>query len=265
MRKGVGFAITVVCVVFIGAASAHAQNAAPDPVARMTLLGAAFAQDGAQPSPHGVTAMAFLPGRGVVRWDVTGKTPEQTKEAQIEAMGLADARAVQREIDAAAQRRADASRQSAPGQTFYAEGAQRVALNMPAIAGAPHVAGGVLPLNRSARAHASALNLRNGEEMGARPRVYAFAAVSGQAVGLNLLHDDAGWKNAGLTTDKDGFAGQRQAGLAWRTGPAQASLSYMDVKTHTHILGMESLKDHRLMLTLNMTPQSVVKFIAKKP
>jgi hypothetical protein len=104
---------------------------------------------------------------------------------------------------------------------------------------------------------AAVLGVHDGAAMKDHPRVYAFAAISGRGMGLNVTHDDAGWRNAGLTTDSGGFSGQQQAGLAWRTGPAQTSLSYVSDKDRTQILGMQSLKDHRLMLTMALTPQAL--------
>jgi hypothetical protein len=268
MRRGAGFAAAGICAVLACAPFARAQSAPPiDPVSKLTLFAAAFAKDDVAPPPQKTTAMAFLPGRGVVAWDITGKTPEQAREAQIEAMGLADARAVQREIDeAAAQRQAESDREQAEQRAFAVESVeQRAGLNIPAITGAREEAGGIIPLNDAARRqNGGGLALRNGRQMSSRPRVYAFAAVSGHAVGLNVLHDETGWKNGGLTADDGGFTGQRQAGLAWRAGATQASLSYVRQKTEAHILvGMQTTKDDRVMLTMNMTPQALAGLIAK--
>ena len=84
-------------------------------------------------------------------------------------------------------------------------------------------------------------------------------------MGLNVLHDEAGWKNAGLTTDREGVTGQRQAGIAWRRGGLQTSLSYVQQKDHTQLLGMQSDKDHRLMLTMNVQPQVIAALLGEKP
>jgi hypothetical protein len=79
--------------------------------------------------------------------------------------------------------------------------------------------------------------------------------VSGRAVGLNLLHDtDAGWRGGGLSTDTGGFTGQRQAGLALRRGPAQATLSVLEEKTHAEVVGVTTVKDHRAMLSFSYRP-----------
>lgn len=236
--------------VAMALAPAARGQSTPDPVSRLALMGAAFAESpGPTPPARGVIASAFLPGRGVVRWAV-GTTPQEAEEARIEAMGRADARAVQRQIDSA---QAERSRAAPLGEPRWSQ----------ATAVLPRIAGGASaqvapPLNKAARDRVAAvLGLHDGAGLKSRPRVYAFAAVSGQGLGLNLLHDSAGWSNAGLTTDRGGFTGQRQAGLAWRTGPAQTSLSYVADKSRSQILGIQSIKDHRLMLTMALTPQAL--------
>ena len=243
----------------------------PDPVAKLSLFAAAFAKGDVQPSPQRATAMAFLPGRGVVAWDVTGKTPEEAREAEIEAMGAADARAVQREIDAQAQKEAEQDAEARERRAFASEAdagaggrVQRIALNVPAITGSAREADSILPLNHAART-GGGLGLRGGETLRGRGRVYAFAAISGRSVGVNVLHDEAGWKNAGLTTEREGFTGQRQAGLAWRKGGLQTSLSYVQQKDRTQILGMQTDKDHRVMVSMNVQPQVIAGLFAKKP
>jgi hypothetical protein len=271
MKLGLRLAVAALGVALGGASVAHAQDApkaqsaAPDQVDRLALIGAAFAKDDPKPSPQRVTAMAFLPGRGVIRWDITGMTPEQAKEAQIEAMGLADARAVQQEIDARnAERQAARTQEQMERRAELADRGKRLALNMRAITGSAHQAGAVIPLNGAARNRiADALGVRDGAEMRGTPRVYTFAAISGRAVGLNLLHDESGWKNAGLTTDGDGFTGQEQAGIAWRAGATQTSLSWVHQKTQSHLLGMSSIKDQRVMLTISTTPKALEQLIAK--
>ena len=73
-----------------------------------------------------------------------------------------------------------------------------------------------------------------GAVLGSRSRWYLFAAASGQAVGLNLRRDEDGWTNAGWSEDRtSGFVTSAQAGLAWRLGPAQASIGYVRRKIKT--------------------------------
>jgi hypothetical protein len=262
------WAVAGVCAGLACVSAARAQSAtpAPDAAAKLTLFAAAFANSDVPSMPRSLTAMAFLPGRGVVSWDVAGKTQAEAQEAQVEAMGLADARAVQREIDAANARRQTQQEADETRRNAFADeaGAQRIALNVPAITGSDREAGSIVPLNRAARGGAG-LGLRSSETLRGRARMYAFAAVSGRTVGLNVLHDDAGWRNGGVTSDRNGATGQRQAGLAWRKGAVQTALSYVQQKDHTQILGMQTDKDHRLMLTMNLQPQAIAGLFRRAP
>jgi hypothetical protein len=258
-----------VCAALACALTARAQTpiSAPDGADKLTLFAAAFAAQTPAPSSQRVTAMAFLPGRGVVSWDVTGKTPAEAREAEVEAMGLADARAVQREIDAAeAEKRAELERETKARQApTVGAGTQRVALASPPTNGASRDAAGALPLSRAAVRGGGGLNLRNGESLRDKSRVYAFAAASNRGVGFNVLQEDAGWKTAGLTADQGGFAGQRQAGFAWRKGAVQTSLSYVQQKDRTQVLGIQTDKDHRVMLSTTVQPSAILDLFAKKP
>jgi hypothetical protein len=208
----------------------------PDPKTKLALMAAAFGQAPPPPKPGRVIAMAFLPGRGMVQWDVTGLTPEQAKEAEIEAMGRADADAVQREIDAAA---------AAPAASPASTPAPSRKLLLAA------ADGDTKRLRRPTPAAAAPL-VKNGDVYKEKPRLYAFAGASGQAVGVNVLHGDAGWTSGGVTADHTALEGQRQAGLAWRAGALQTSLSYLHQKTVTPLVGAETVKDDRVMLTMNL-------------
>jgi len=249
----------------IASTSAFAQAAAPEPakpdaMTQAYLFGAAFKKsDLSQAKPGG---MMFLPGRGLIRWDTQGKSLAEQEELKTEAIGLADARAVQAEIDAqrAAQAHVGDAERLSKGQTFAADSLapSRAPVDLAPVTGTRRQAGGVVALNQAARAASAGgvLGVRNGARYGERNRVYMFGAVSGRAVGLNLLHDSgAGWRGGGLSSDEGGFTGQRQAGLAVRRGSAQAAISYVQEKTHTEIVGLTSVKDHRAMLSLSYIPK----------
>lgn len=243
---------------------AHAQSHA-DPMSRAFLFGAAFAKSDLSTDQGG--GMAFVPGRGLIRWETRGKTLAEQEELKTEAIGLADARAVQAEIDAR-QSLMDAERHQAE-EAMVLRQQQRLAADIRAIpalslngnSGTDRQAGALAPINRAAlRAGglARALGVKDGSSFKSKSRIYMFGAVSGRGVGMNLMHDnESGWKNMGLSTDKGGFIGQRQAGVAIRKGPAQASLSYVQEKTRAQILGITSIKDHRAMLTLSFVPPLV--------
>lgn len=237
-------------------------RSAPDAMSRALLFGAAYKNSDLSAGRAG--GMMFLPGRGLIRWETRGKSAAEQEELRTEAVGLADARAVQAEIDAR-QAALDQVRVSGAERlaqlreplAFAETGRAARALNLAPVTGTQRQAGGVIPLNRAAAQDSLAehLGVHDGARFRGKGRLYVFGAVSGRGVGMNLLHDTgAGWRNAGLSSDKGGFIGQRQAGLALRRGAVQAALSFVQEKTHAHILGMTSIKDHRAMLSLSLIP-----------
>jgi hypothetical protein len=185
-------------------------------------------------------------------------------EPRVEAIDLADARTVQAEIDNRAgalmeeQQKANDAMAEHERLGLTADSRTVSALNLSSVTGTNRQAGGVLPLNRPAlKSHiATALGVRDGAQFKDRSRLYVFGAVSGRGVGMNLMHDeDGGWRNVGLSTDKGGFVGERQLGLALRRGQTQAAISYVREKTHAQILGINDIKDHRAMLSITFTPK----------
>jgi hypothetical protein len=154
---------------------------------------------------------------------------------------------------------AEAERRARPGQTFAADAIDPAHSPLDtAPMGAVHRRiAGAAPLNAAARAFdaSGGLGVPSGARYGDRNRLYMFGAVSGRAVGLNLLHDTgAGWRGGGLSSDTGGFSGQRQAGLALRRGATQTSLSIEQEKTHSEVVGLTTVKDRRAMLTFSYTP-----------
>lgn len=100
----------------------------------------------------------------------------------------------------------------------------------------------------------------DGRQFGGRGRWYLFAAVSGTAVGVNMLRDglDGDWRAVGLSTDATaGLITSAQAGVAWRQGPMQASLGYVRrrirlVAPHPELY---SSGDNAVALSLAVKPQ----------
>lgn len=250
------------CAALLAAATAvHAQSSA-DPVSRAYLFGAAFASSDLSTNYFG--GMMFLPGRGLIRWETRGKSLEEQEELKTEAIGLADARAVQAELDAreaaldAQRAKADEAMRQRLEHQFAADARTIPALSLDGNSGTERQAGAIAPINRAAlkaSGLAGFLGVKDGSRFRNKSRLYLFGAVSGRGVGMNLMHDtDEGWKSLGLSTDKGGFIGQRQAGLALRQGPAQAALSYVQEKTRVNILGITAIKDHRAMLSFTYVP-----------
>lgn len=108
----------------------------------------------------------------------------------------------------------------------------------------PHAAVGMTPYGTVAEAGArvelsqrkddaakrglSAIGVSDGSRFGDKGRWYLFAAASGRAVGLNMLHSDAGWARAGWTTDQSStLVGDAQVGVGWRKGPMQTSFGVL--------------------------------------
>lgn len=237
----------------------------PDPLTQAYLFGAAYKESDLSTDRAG--GMMFLPGRGLIRWETQGKTLEEQEELKTEAIGRADARAVQAEIDTQ-QAAADLQREQIHDamadhehMAFAADARAVPALNLGPVTGTRRQAGAVIALNRAAvkDQFVNAMGVKNGTSFKNRNRLYVFGAVSGRGVGLNLLHDNgnglaSGWRNAGLSTDRGGFVGQRQAGIAMRNGRTQVALSYVREKTRAQLLGITSIKDHRAMLNFTFTP-----------
>jgi len=137
----------------------------------------------------------------------------------------------------------------------------------------PHAGVGVGNLGGSAEAGATlrlmqrdataaerlrALGLRSGSAFGEQGRWYLFAAASGRAVGLNMLHNDTGWDRAGWTTDAtSALIGDAQLGVGWRKGAVQSSLGYIhrEVKGQHMLWGVDPKADSMVAFSLSIRPQ----------
>jgi len=110
-------------------------------------------------------------------------------------------------------------------------------------------AGATLHISKSdlAAARLKALGFKDGaQRFGDRGRWYLFAAASGRAVGLNMLHGDSGWNRAGWTTDTTSrLVGDTQVGVGWRKGSMQTSFGYVrrDVKGEHLMYGVDPHSD----------------------
>jgi hypothetical protein len=106
-------------------------------------------------------------------------------------------------------------------------------------------AGATLHISKSdlAAARLKALGFKDGaQRFGDRGRWYLFAAASGRAVGLNMLHGDSGWNRAGWTTDTTSrLVGDTQVGVGWRKGSMQTSVGFVhrDVKGEHLMYGVD--------------------------
>ena len=136
----------------------------------------------------------------------------------------------------------------------------------------PHAGVGVTNLGGSAEAGATlrlmrgdnaaaqrlkAMGVQDGASFGQRGRWYLFAAASGRAVGMNMLHGDAGWDRAGLSTDAtSALIGDTQLGVGWRKGAMQTSFGYIhrEVKGRNLLWGLDSKPDSMVAFSFSIRP-----------
>lgn len=102
------------------------------------------------------------------------------------------------------------------------------------------------------------LGVRDGAAFGDQGRWYVYAAASGRAVGLNMLHGDGGWDRAGWTTDPTStLISDAQLGVGWRKGIMQTSFGYLhrEVKGQHMIFGQQTRDDSMVAFTLSIKPR----------
>jgi Uncharacterized protein conserved in bacteria (DUF2219) len=103
-----------------------------------------------------------------------------------------------------------------------------------------------------------AMGVRDGATFGGRGRWYLFAAASGRAVGLNMLHGDGGWDRAGWSTDPTSkLVGDTQVGVGWRKGSVQTSVGYVHRKVKgDHVMyGVDPHDDDMVAFSLSVKPR----------
>ena len=101
------------------------------------------------------------------------------------------------------------------------------------------------------------LGVKDGAAFGDKGRWYLFAAASGRAVGLNMLHGDSGWNRAGWSTDATSrLVGKEQLGVGWRKGPIQTSIGYVhrDVKGDHLMYGVDPHSESMVAFSLSIRP-----------
>jgi hypothetical protein len=107
------------------------------------------------------------------------------------------------------------------------------------------------------KARLNSLGVRDGSAFGDKGRWYLFAAASGRAVGLNMLHSDGGWDRAGFSTDATStLIGDAQVGVGWRKGAMQTSLGYIhrEVKGQNMLFGVDPGSDSMVAFSLSIRP-----------
>jgi hypothetical protein len=121
-------------------------------------------------------------------------------------------------------------------------------------------AGARLEVSRAdaASARLNAMGVQDGAAFGGRGRWYLFAAASGRAVGLNMLHGDGGWDRAGWSTDATSkLVGDTQVGVGWRKGSVQTSVGFVHRKVKgDHVMyGVDPHDDDMVAFSLSVKPR----------
>ena len=122
--------------------------------------------------------------------------------------------------------------------------------------------GATLTVSPKTRGQAAMQRLRDmgvadGASYGREGRWYLFAAASGQAVGLNMIHDGNGWDRAGWSTDNTGaLVGDAQVGVGWRKGDMQSSFGviHREVKGRHMVFGQGTENDTVAAFTFSIRP-----------
>lgn len=107
-------------------------------------------------------------------------------------------------------------------------------------------------------AHLNAMGVEDGRVFGDKGRWYLFAAASGRAVGMNMLHSSSGWDRAGWSTDESStLVGDAQVGVGWRKGPMQTSLGLLhrEAKAQHAYFGYQSEADTLVAFSFAVRPQ----------
>ncbi len=101
------------------------------------------------------------------------------------------------------------------------------------------------------------LGFRDGAAFGDKGRWYLFAAASGRAVGLNMLHGDQGWNRAGWSTDTTStLTGDAQVGVGWRKGDVQTSFGYVhrEMRGENMLWGVDPKQDSLVAISFSIRP-----------
>jgi hypothetical protein len=279
-----------VLATVLGCAAASAANAqalsatTPPPSAGASrtlaiLNSAAFAPKGPAEAVDPTSALIdhehVDPGQGLVRW-MTGETQiSQPGGGAVDSLRVSVGGVI----------RTPGGLMLTPGRGQYDSKAYEVALTRewPAALAydnetigvdvTPHAGLGMTSLGGSAEAGATvrlmqkdaaikerlnAMGVKDGAAFGDKGRWYLFAAASGRAVGLNMLHGEGGWDRAGMSTDQTStLVGDTQVGVGWRKGPMQTSFGYIhrEVKGQNMLWGVDPGSDNMVAFSFQIRPR----------
>jgi hypothetical protein len=249
--------------------SSSAQN---DEAAALALLNtAAFAPAGASTAVDPISRMiereGYQPGAGPVRWTgaeallspntalrvsvggtlrTAGGLPLNLRGAQYDANAY-DVTVIRDWPGAIA----------FESHTFGVDVTPHAGVGMTSLGGSAEAGATLRIMTRDAAAaeRLRALGVRDGASFGDRGRWYLFAAASGRAVGMNMLHSDQGWDRAGWSTDATSrLTGDAQVGVGWRKGAMQTSFGYIhrETKGANMLMGVDPKKDDVVAFSLSI-------------
>jgi hypothetical protein len=120
-------------------------------------------------------------------------------------------------------------------------------------------AGATIEVSRSEAAanRLKAMGVKDGATFGDKGRWYLFAAASGRAVGLNMLHGENGWDRSLSTDPTSKLVGDTQVGIGWRKGAMQSSFGYVHRKVKgEHLLyGVDPHDDDMVAFSVSVKPR----------
>ena len=286
MRRLAILAIVAGCVAAGAANAATAARPAVSPARTSARTDNALNQAAFLPSVSGRAADpisnildrdSYAPGAGLVRWDTREARLSGAAEGPVDSLRIRQGDLYAGPGDLPLSQRSDIAGRSYevsvmrnwPGAFSFDAGRMSVDLTPHAgvgviggdgASGSSAEAGATIQLSKAdlASQRLQAMGVRDGASFGQQGRWYLFAAASGRAVGLNMLHGDAGWNRAGWSTDPTSkLVGDTQVGVGWRRGAIQTSVGYVhrEVKGQHLMYGVDPKSDSMVAFSLSIRPR----------
>lgn len=189
------------------------------------LMGAAYRQSDLSPLGPGLTSLQFVPGRGLARWSGANAPPPSA---------LAALRPPEPDVE-----RFNPAGIS-PYARYGAAGADTQYMEL----------GVSAPLKLNTRTKVlKALGIGDGQALGDQARWFLFAAAGGRALSYGYLQEQE--SRGGLwALERGGFVGQGQAGIAWRRGSFQSTVSYFRQEIRVDLFGADDVDEDRVAFTV---------------
>lgn len=273
--RPLAIAATVLTCAAANAAGAQSLSSLSSASSERALLNsAAFAPPApsayVDPIDRMMSREAYVPGAGPARW-TTGEAPlagntqlRISVGGTLKAPGGLPLNPANGQFDASAYEVALThdwpSALAFEGRGFGIDLTPHAGVGVTSVGGSAEAGATLRLMQRDANATArlKALGIRDGaSSFGDKGRWYLFAAASGRAVGLNMLHGDQGWNRAGWTTDATSkLTGDAQVGVGWRKGAMQTSFGYIhrEVKGQNMLFGVDPKSDSVVAFSLSIRP-----------